>query len=160
MIYLPVMKTQPMDDRETLNRRARLRELISECFDGKLANLMDHIKDRTGKTPNQGELSALQRDHSAAKSFGDKKAKTLTEQVGLSRRWFDMPAGNQIRRDEWLVDVAPPSKVTALPKQQDPIISRIVKMLESTDDVGRGVALQAITTALENYRPTRKHRAN
>ena len=51
-------------------------------------------------------------------------------------------------------------KGITLPNQQNPIITRIVKMLESTDDVGRGVALQAITTALENYRPTRKHRAN
>ncbi len=148
-----------MDDRETLNRRARLRELIRECFDGKLANLMDHIKDRTGKTPNQGELSALQRDHSAAKSFGDKKAKTLTEQVGLSRRWFDLPTGSQITRDEWLIDAAPSTRVVKLPKKQDPDIAEVVRLMEATDERGRILILGAAREAIKNHSP-RKHRAN
>lgn len=89
-----------MDDKETLHRKARLRELIRECFDNKLVNLIRHIEETTGKTPNQGELSAIQKDN-GGKSFGDKKAKTLTEQIGLSRRWFDMPLGASLDREKW-----------------------------------------------------------
>jgi hypothetical protein len=89
-----------MDDRETLRRRARLRELIRECFDGKAANLIRFISEKTRKSPNQGELSAIQIDN-GGKPFGDKKAKTLTEQIGLPRRWFDMPLGECLKRDEW-----------------------------------------------------------
>lgn len=89
-----------MDDRETLNRRARLRELIDQCFDGKLVGLMLHVRGRCGVEPNQGELSALRKDNSS-KSFGDKKAKVLTEQIGLHRRWFDWPPGVHLARQEW-----------------------------------------------------------
>lgn len=50
--------------------------------------------------PNQGEMSALVKDH-GGKSFGDKKAKTLTEQIGLHRRWFDLPLGTSLKREDW-----------------------------------------------------------
>ena len=89
-----------MDDRETLNRRARLRELITVCFGGFDKGLLTHILMNTGKSANQGELSALKRDN--GKSFGDKKAKRLTEQIGLHRRWFDFPVGTNISREKWL----------------------------------------------------------
>jgi hypothetical protein len=91
-----------MDDPETLNRRARLRELIQFAFDGQLVKLINHIEKQTGKKPNQGELSGLRKDNSPSKSFGDKKAKTLTEQIGLHRRWFDMPLGSNLERPRWL----------------------------------------------------------
>lgn len=81
-----------MDDSETLHRRARLRELVKVRFGGEQKALLAHILSRTGKAANQGELSLLTRDNSG-KSFGDKKARTLTEQIGLDRRWFDMPIG-------------------------------------------------------------------
>lgn len=96
-----------MDDRETLNRRARLRELIAVCFDGFDKGLLTHILAMTGETANQGELSALKRDN--GKSFGDKKAKRLTEQIGLHRRWFDFPVGTNIDKDKWLLDRPPAS---------------------------------------------------
>lgn len=89
-----------MDDKETLNRRARLRELVASCFDGKDTNLLDHIETRTGKRPNQGEISGLQKDH-GPRPFGDKKAKNLTDQVGLQRYWFDLPLGSNLDRDQW-----------------------------------------------------------
>lgn len=89
-----------MDDHETLHRRARLRELIATCFGGKDANLLEHIARRTGKRPNQGELSGLQKDN-GGRSFGDKKAKTLTEQIGLSRRWFELPCGANLNPPQW-----------------------------------------------------------
>lgn len=90
-----------MDDAETLHRRLRLRELIHRCFDNRLIDLLAHIQSRTGKAANQGELSALQKDH-GPKSFGDKKAKKLTEQIGLHRHWFSMPAGTHLNRNDWL----------------------------------------------------------
>lgn len=90
-----------MDDNETLLRRARLRELIDSCFDGSVTKLIDFIGARTGKRPNQGEMSALKKDH--GKSFGDKKAKKITEQVGLSRTWFSMPLGSHLTKDQWLL---------------------------------------------------------
>lgn len=68
-----------MDTSETLNRRARLRELVDTCFGGVKASLIRHIKNRTGVTVNHGEISSLMKDHSPAKSFGDKKAKVLTK---------------------------------------------------------------------------------
>ncbi|MDB5813495.1 MAG: hypothetical protein JWN23_612 [Rhodocyclales bacterium] len=86
-----------MDDLETRHRRARLRELIDVGFDQKLVNLLRFIEQRTGTAPNQGELSALKRENSG-KSFGDKKARTLTEQIGLDRRWFDEPMGSGLER--------------------------------------------------------------
>ncbi|MFT0533966.1 S24 family peptidase [Castellaniella hirudinis] len=91
-----------MDDADTRNRRARLRELIAHCFDGRDAALLDHIERRTGKRPNQGELSGLQKDH-GPRSFGDKKARTLAEQIGLNRYWFDMTTGARLAQDEWLL---------------------------------------------------------
>lgn len=89
-----------MDDNETLLRRARLRELIDSCFGGSVTLLLDFIEYRTGKRPNQGEMSALKKDH--GKSFGDKKAKTITEQVGLHRTWFSMPLGSNLTKESWL----------------------------------------------------------
>lgn len=102
--HIPVGKQQfGMDDTETLHRRARLRELVDGAFDGTLARLVDHIHAKTGKLPNQAELSTLRRDN-GPRSFGDKKAKTLTEQIGLHRRWFDFPIGTNIERTDWLRD--------------------------------------------------------
>ena len=98
-----------MDDPETLHRRARLRELIERCFSARLIDLIAHIEAKTGKRPNQGELSALQKDH-GPKSFGDKKAKTLAEQIGLHRHWFAMPNGSNLQRSEWMT---PPSTLTS-----------------------------------------------
>jgi len=89
-----------MDDPETLHRRARLRELITVCFDDLDKNLLDYIHMRTGKRPNQGELSSLQQDH--GKSFGDKKARTFTEQIGLHRRWFEFPMGVHLDQTDWM----------------------------------------------------------
>lgn len=89
-----------MDDNETLLRRARLRELIDKCFGGVDKNLLDFIERKTGKRPNQGEFSSLKKD--GGKSFGDKKARTITEQVGLHRQWFSMPLGSCVEKQHWL----------------------------------------------------------
>ena len=91
-----------MDDAETLHRRARLRELIDHCFGGRLVDFAKYIEQRTNKPTNVGELSALRKDHSG-RSFGDKKAKTLVEQIGLHRQWFSMPMGTNVDQDMWLV---------------------------------------------------------
>ena len=91
-----------MDDKETRHRRARLRELIEANFDGLDINLIKFIEHRIGKRVNQGELSAIQKDD--GKSFGDKKARTLTEQIGLNRRWFDMALGTNLDRKHWMDD--------------------------------------------------------
>lgn len=97
-----------MDDKETLNRRARLRELIRECFNDKPIELRRHIQARTGVEPNQGELAAIMKPNSG-KSFADRKAKKLTEQIGLYRRWFDMPLGTDIDRSKWMsASILPP----------------------------------------------------
>lgn len=89
-----------MDDADTLHRRARLRELISACFDGKDVLLLDYIESKTGKRPNQGELSGLKKDH-GSRSFAAKKAATLEAQIGLPRFWFTAPLGNLLDRHEW-----------------------------------------------------------
>lgn len=93
-----------MDDPETLNRRARLRELVKTI--GGRAALVSHIERRTGKRPNEGEISALQKDN-GGKSFGYKKAGTLCEQVGLNRRWFEFPVGTCLDRAHWLDEPQP-----------------------------------------------------
>lgn len=124
-----------MDDTETLHRRARLRELIDVCFgtkDGQ-KKLLDHIEDRTGKRPNQGELSGLCTDH--GKSFADKKARTLTLQIGLHRRWFDAPLGVNLSREDWekspylsLLDTSKPvESVSHLPNTTEapPVAGRV-----------------------------------
>lgn len=105
-----------MDDAETLHRRARLRELVLHAFGNKDANLLAHIERRTGSKANQGELSALQKDH-GSRSFGDKKAKTLTRQIGLDRHWFAMPIGTALDPTEWNQegDTGSPAIPAALP---------------------------------------------
>jgi hypothetical protein len=94
-----------MDDKETLHRRARLRELIDHCFNGSRNELVDHITLRTQKRPNEGEISGLKKDN-GPRSFGDKKAKVLSEQIGLHRRWFDFPIGTNLQKDQWLADLS------------------------------------------------------
>lgn len=95
-----------MDDEETRHRRLRLGELVEVCFGGEQKALRQHIASRTSKEPNQGEISGLLKLDNSARSFGDKKAKTLTGQIGLHRRWFDMPLGANLRRDRWLSESA------------------------------------------------------
>jgi hypothetical protein len=90
-----------MDNDETLLRRARLRELIDVSFNGKLVDLATHMEKVSGDRVNQAELSSLRKDH-GPKSFGDKKAKVLTEQIGLHRHWFSMPLGTALERRQWL----------------------------------------------------------
>lgn len=92
-----------MDDKETKNRRLRLKELIDFCFDGRQADLIAHIHNKTGKTPNQGEISALLKTDSG-KSFGYKKAGTLATQIGLNRSWFEMDLGTNLKRSSWSLD--------------------------------------------------------
>lgn len=137
-----------MDDAETLHRRMRLRELIQRCFDNRLTDLLTHIQGRTGKAANQGELSALQKDH-GPKSFGDKKAKRLTEQIGLHRHWFAMPAGTHLDRGEWM---APPptlasssdvnelaavvDRLTSSGKMQPQELQNLIAMLKARDEGG------------------------
>lgn len=91
-----------MDDEETRHRRLRLGELVEACFGGEQKALRQHIAARTKKEPNQGEISGLLKLDNSARSFGDKKAKNLTDQIGLHRRWFDMPLGANLRREQWL----------------------------------------------------------
>jgi hypothetical protein len=93
-----------MDDEETLLRRARLRQLIDVCFEAKDVLLLDFIEKKTGKRPNQGELSSLKKDNSG-KSFGDKKAKALAGQIGLCRHWFTMPLGANTSPEHWLSEM-------------------------------------------------------
>jgi hypothetical protein len=141
------MKNLAMDDSETLNRRARLRELIRECFGGKDEELLSFIERRTGKRPNQGELSAIKKDN--AKSFGDKKARNLTVQIGLNRRWFDFPVGVNTKKEAWMNDFSPvageeqsnaPSFSQALKKKsatmRESNIQRIIDLLHQTNDDG------------------------
>lgn len=94
-----------MDDKHTLNRRARLRELIREQFDGEQKKLLDHITKTTGKKANQGEISGLANDNSG-RSFGEKKGRTLAEQIGLPCDWFEWPAGATLPLEGW-AHVAP-----------------------------------------------------
>lgn len=82
------------EDEIAKHRRARLRELVREYFNGSTAELIRAIEARTGTRPNQGEMSALQRENSG-KSFGEKKARNLEDQIGLARGWFDAPGAHQ-----------------------------------------------------------------
>lgn len=93
-----------MDDEETLLRRARLRQLIDVCFESKDVLLLDFIEKKTGKRPNQGELSSLKKDN-GGKSFGDKKARALAGQIGLCRHWFTMPLGANTSPEHWQSEI-------------------------------------------------------
>lgn len=115
-----------MDDRETANRRARLRELVEVCFNDRLVDLQAHIRLHSGTEANQGELSALRKPNSS-KSFGDKKAKTLASQIGLHRRWFDLPVGTNTARNEWLRE--PSGFIDAA---LEPVTPKIEGMLRET----------------------------
>lgn len=101
-----------MDNEETLNRRARFRELLRECFSDSRKALAEHIKSR-GHEPNLTELSNLKKDH-GPRSFADKKAGMLAHEIGLNRRWFDMPLGSNLEKSHWMDNLLPSSN-TKLP---------------------------------------------
>lgn len=104
-----------MDTPETANRRLRLRELVDKCFNGTLADVLRHIKSRTDKGTSQSELSGLL----IAKSFGERKAAKLADDIGLHRKWFEMPSGTNLDISEWMKDA--PTEVDA---GLDPLICR------------------------------------
>lgn len=60
-------------------RRARLRQVLNDRFDGKQTKFVE----KTGI--NAGELSGLLR----TRFFGEKKARTLEGQLGLPNGWLD-----------------------------------------------------------------------
>lgn len=95
------MNTAGMDDTETRHRRLRLRELVDACFAGSQKALIRRIEERTGEKQNQGEISGLVKLDNPSRSFGDKKARTLTERIGLDRRWFDLPLGTDLDPAAW-----------------------------------------------------------
>lgn len=101
-----------LDDEETLHRRARFRELLDRCFEGKQSALSAHIHARTGKEANSGEMSTLKKPN-GPRRFGDKKAKALCEQIGLHRQWFSMPLGTNLSRSEWMLDPYTPATENA-----------------------------------------------
>ena len=63
-------------------RRQRLRQLIEDRYGGRQSALVEEIGI------NQGELSGLLR----LKSFGEKKARSLEDQLGLPAKWLDQRA--------------------------------------------------------------------
>lgn len=149
-----------MDDKETLHRRAKLRELIRERFADRTVDLIQYIQERTGKKPNQGELSALQKDDSG-KSFGDKKAKTLAEQIGLPRRWFDMPLGTAPGTSGLEPEISESTAAAAIPENVKPKrgpslepnqdIQAVVDLMRTTDDRGRQKIRLAAEDALAEH---------
>ena len=136
-----------MDTPDTLNRRARLRELIQHCFENHQAALLKHIESRTGKPHNQGEMSAIQRDH-GGKSFGDKKAQALAKSIGLSRYWFDLPLGTNIDRADWLAAAPIDASGNALPPEHN--AGRVADMTHSRKY--SGASITNMSTAKEPAR--------
>lgn len=127
------------DDTEMRHRRLRLRELIDQCFNGQQRALLDFVEKKTGKRPNQGEMSGLTKDD--GKSFGDKKAKALAESIGLHRRWFDLPLGSNLFHSEWSRDLPekqPQASKQAQQQQQnyaltDPAIQEVISIMKSVN---------------------------
>ncbi len=85
----------PQSERAPANRRARLRELIEDCYSGRQIDLIRHIQQRTNREPNQGLLSALAKQESG-KPFREVKARNLEKDIGLTPGWFDLPVGTDI----------------------------------------------------------------
>jgi hypothetical protein len=71
-------------------RRARLRQLIDERYEGSQSLFID----RTGE--NQGEISALLR----SKSFGEKKARKLEIKCELPAGWLDAKSSEAFTKAE------------------------------------------------------------
>lgn len=143
-----------MDDAETLHRRARLRELVAVPFKGSLKDLRAHIKKRAGVDANQGELSALQSDK-GHKAFGDKKAKTLTEQIGLPRQWFAMPLGQMLQIDQW---ETPTSGATDTPALDTPSTYNI-QALKPAIQPTLAQCIEVLALHLNNIPPQHKEAA-
>lgn len=75
-----VLQTSRMGENNIVStRRARLRQVIDERFDGKQAKFVE----QTGI--NAGELSGLLR----TKHFGEKKARSLEAALDLPNLWLD-----------------------------------------------------------------------
>ena len=121
------------------HRRIRLRELIDQCFSGQQRALLDFVEKKTGKRPNQGEMSGLTKDD--GKSFGDKKAKALAESIGLNRRWFDLPLGSNLFQSDWLRDPTEKQYQSSKQVQQQeqnyaltsPAIQEIISIMKSVN---------------------------
>lgn len=111
-------------------RRARLAQLIRERYDDKQSVFVA----RTGQ--NQSEISGLLK----AKSFGEKKARSIELICGLPSGWLD---GN---------DAPEGSKVSSTDTYDDVNIQIVIDMLRATDAEGRILAKNAIIDALAQYR--------
>ena len=124
------------DDNEMRHRRLRLRELIAKCFNGQQRALLDFVEKKTGKRPNQGEMSGLVKFN--GKSFGDKKARALAEAIGLHRRWFDLPLGSNLLPSEWAPETTEPPPQSSGQAQQpikdysptDPAIQDVITIMK------------------------------
>jgi hypothetical protein len=123
-----------MDNKENLHRADRLKELVDAAFNGSIEDLRRHIKQRTGAEPNQGELSQLR---SGKKSFGYKKAGTLADQIGLNRKWFEMPTGTNLQMSEWLDDAIHYKLQADPPEESNPAIeaAAIINKLDDKDQL-------------------------
>lgn len=108
--------TAGMDHDIVSTRRKRLKQVIEDRFDGRLVDFIA----RTGI--NAGELYGLLRQ----KSFGEKKARALERQAGLSTGYLDGKDGPDIldpdRRELW-------GKVLWLWNHADPEIMMMFTML-------------------------------
>ncbi|GAB4059261.1 hypothetical protein [Uliginosibacterium sediminicola] len=145
-------KNPKQDDAEALHRKARLRELLDTCFGGKQAALSQHIEYATGKKPNQGELSQILKDHSG-RTFGDDKARALTEAIGLHRRWFEMPLGRNVRKQDWQKDLSgyPAPSVRALDARRGPSADIVLQSIAAIAAVA-GIPLGSILPDVEAAR--------
>lgn len=81
------MKKQ--DTEAVSNRRGNLELFIERKYLGKQALLISDVHTRTGVELNQGELSGLL----GAKSFGEKKARSLEKLLDLPFGALDTPVG-------------------------------------------------------------------
>jgi hypothetical protein len=139
-----------MDSLDTLHRRARLRELVGACFGGIDAKLIAYIESRTQEKVNQGEISSLQKDN-GPRSFGEKRAIRLASQVGLVRKWFELPLGasldlkSQANENPYIPEVAIDafSRIThaatepSSPPTLEKSLAVLAAAIEEADDLAR-----------------------
>jgi phage repressor protein C with HTH and peptisase S24 domain len=131
-------------------RRQQLQLWIDERFGGVQSAFLEDVAARTGKPPNQGEMSGLL---SGKKSFGEKKARKLEFQAG-------MPDGYLDARNE----VAQPAPAGSAPGDHSHAVARFetggsyvrFPLLEGFAGMGKGDYIADYPEVVESLRVSRE----
>lgn len=124
-----------------MDRKAKLRALIQSRFRGNQAGFAAAIK----RSPAQ-----VNQWLSGHRAIGDAGARIIELALNLPSGYFD--SANTLPTEEAPHVSAKAAPILSLPKTDPPEIAEVLRLMRSTDDKGRAMALGAVKGALAGYR--------